>query len=168
MELPKQLKEILSKLKITPESLSEREQRTLYSIYGEFNKFTNEYTRTKEELSKLKFNAVSVSAAIGLTRQTLHDNATYATFIDWCLKKAEILTNRVEDRELVNRKKYNLLKEENNNLLTNIVKGANKDAEIIRLSKELTEKEARIEKLLKQVNEQSKEISKLKVLSYKS
>lgn len=168
MELPKQLKEILSKLKITPESLSEREQRTLYSIYDEFNKFTYEYTRTKEELSKLKFNAVAVSTAIGLTRQTLHDNAIYATFLDWCLKKSSILTNRVEDRELVNRKKYNLLKEENNNLLTNIVKGANKDAEIIRLSKELTEKEARIEKLLKQINEHSKEISKLKVLSYKS
>lgn len=168
MELPNQLKEIFSKLKITTESLSEREQRTLYSIYDEFNRFTYEYTRIKEELSKLKFNAVSVSTTIGITRQTLHDNATYATFLDWCLKKSDTLTNRVEDRELVNRKKYNLLKEENNNLLTNIVKEANKDAEIIRLSKELTEKEARIEKLLKQVNEQSKEISKLKVLSYKS
>lgn len=168
MELPKQLKEILSKLKITPESLSEREKRTLNSIYNEFNKFTNEYTKIHEELSKLKFNAVVVSKAIGLTRQTLHDNLTYATFFDWCLKKTDVLTNRVEDRELVNRNKYNLLKEENNNLLANIVKGANKDAEIIRLSKELTEKEARIEKLLKQVNEQSKEISKLKILSYKS
>lgn len=168
MELPKQLKEILSKLKITPESLSEREQRTLNGIFNEFNKFTAEYTRINEDLSKLKFNAVLVSKAIGCTRQTLHDNATYATFLDWCLKKTDVLTNRVEDRDLVNRKKYNQLKEENINLLTNIVKGANKDAEIIRLSKELNEKEARIEKLLKQVNEQSKEISKLRIISYKS
>lgn len=168
MELSEQLKVILNKLKITPESLSEREKRTLSSIYCEFSKFTNEYTRINGELSRLKFNAVSVSKAIGCTRQTLYDNDIYSLFFDWCLKKTNVLTNRVDDRDLVTRKKYNQLKEENLNLLINIVKESNRDTEISRLTKELNEKQERIDRLLKQVNEQSKEISKLRIISNKS
>ena len=162
MDISNELMRKLNKLGINPESLSDNEIRYLTQINNVYEEFKKKNDELVDQINRNKFNKMVVSKRVDCSRQTLYKNPTLTLFLNYCLSESEKVSN-VMPNDCVSREKYQLLKEENANLLINIVKDAQKDAEIERLTKELNEKERRIQNLLHQMEQDHRDLQEFRI-----
>jgi hypothetical protein len=162
VELSRNLLDNLLQLGINPISLSENEKNFLTQINTIFEEFVDLNTKLSNEISENKFNKTQVLNQVGFVRRTLYRNPTLIMYIEWCEKQAIKITNNKNTSQLISREKYDRLKEENSNLLLNIVDDALRDDEIDRLAKENDELKKRIENLTSRFEEKEVELKQLR------
>lgn len=155
----------LAELNIQVDSLSKREIDALTQINNLFDEFERTDSELKTKLAQNKFTKTLISKKINYSRQTLYKNPTILRFVDYCVEKAEKISNLLP-QNAVSKEKYQQLKEENELILFNVVDNALKDNEIERLSLENKEKDNRIIELTLKIETLNKEISSLKRKTY--
>ena len=155
----------LADLNIQVDSLSKREIDALTQINNLFDEFERTDSELKTRLAQNKFTKTLISKKINYSRQTLYKNPTILRFVEYCVEKAEKISNYLP-QNAVDKEKYQQLKEENELILLNVVDNALKDNEIERLSLENKEKDNRINELTLKIETLNKEISSLKRKTY--
>lgn len=162
MELGRNLLDNLVQLGINPNSLSENEKNYLIQINTIFEQFVDLNMKLSNEISNNKFNKTQVLNQVDFARRTLYRNPTLIMYIEWCEKQALKITSNKNTSQLISRDKYELLKEENSNLLINIVEDSLREDEIERLVKENSELKKRIENLTTRFEEKEVELKQLR------
>lgn len=162
MELSLELLNNLIQLGINPTSLSENEKKFLSQIHIAFEEFKIKNASILRDLSRNRLSIISVSEQVGCSRQILYRNPTLLIYLNWCIKEADFIYSKSDSANLVSKEKYNRLKNENSNLLTNIVDHALKDVEIVRLVNENKELRKRVQNLISKYEVTNKELSELK------
>lgn len=164
--MDKELINKLNLLEINPDSLSNKEKKVITEINDIFEKHVRISQELKDAAKENKFNKSTVASKVSCTRQTLYNNPTLLKFLDYCLKEDAKNTTNNSVAGYVSKDKYDALKEENNNLLSNIVDDALKDEEIDSLIKATEDKDKRIIYFIERNNKLNDEIKRLKKIIY--
>ena len=155
----------LNQIGINVKSLSKNEEKYLSQIYQAFQEFLTLNNELHDQLKKNKFNKSVITNKIDCSRQTLYNNPSLVTYLNYCIDRAENISLKIPSH-CVSKERNNQLKNENEQILLNIVEDNLKDDEIERLSREVKEKDARISNLVIRIEELNKEIISLKKNKY--
>lgn len=165
MELDQTIQNELIQLNINPQSLSENEKKYIKQIFEAYMEFEATQKGLVERIAQNKLNKSVISNKVDCSRQALYKNPTLMIYINHCIEKANKLAAPLAT-DVVSKEKFNQLKKENEQILLNVVDNALKDAEILRLVKEVKEKNNRIDNLLARIEDLNKEVSYLKKKTY--